>query len=345
MIKEEPLYQPNGYSCVGCSLNISNVQEVNWHVQQEGCSYSCNVCGQNFDTKLALISHGKSPNTCDNNVFEDSCDFNVLEPHFKTFYKTDTRLTVDLPKTSSKDVFYTESANQQTILKCIDSDPLCDGKSFVEEEMDAKTQLAAYQMQVEIQSFKKKRKKRKKYRRLRNRDDTKTHECKICGKFFSKPQYLKIHLRIHTAPYSCDKCKRRFSKKVALENHSRAHSVLKPYKCDKCGKPFSIYGQLRRHSRWHLMTEELYTCNYCNLYFLFQSNLEYHLRVHATDKSYQCEEYKQFVLKKRDIVSNSPLHNKKLYECNDCGQCFSLKCNLVKHTKCHIKEKILSVIF
>lgn len=349
VIKEEPMYQPNGYSCVGCDLNFCNVQEVNWHVQQEGCSYSCSACGQNFDTKLALISHGKWPNTCDNNVFEDSCDFSVLEPDFKNFYKTDTRLTVDLPKISLKDVFCTESSNQQTILKCIDSDPLCDGKSFLKEENEAKTQLAAYQMQVEILSSKKKKKKRKKYRRLQNREDTKTRECKICGKFFAKPQYMKTHLRIHTAikPYACDKCERRFSKKVALENHSRVHSGLQPYKCDKCGKPFSIYGQFRRHSLWHF-AEELHTCNHCNLHFLHQSNLEYHLRVHATDKSYQCEEYKQCVSIKSDMNESdsiSSLHNKKLYECNDCGQCFSLKCNLVKHTKWHIKEKILSIIF
>lgn len=353
VIKEEPMYQPNGCSCVGCDLNFCDVQEVKWHVQQEGCRYSCSVCGQDFDTKLALISHGKWPNSCDNNLFEDSCDFDVLEPHFKTFYKTDTKLTLDLPKISAKDILRTESANQQTIFtssvtQWINSEPLCDGEDFIDmkEENDAKTQqVAAYHMQLEILSFSKK-KKRKKFRRRRNRHGTKTHQCMICGRMFAKPQYLKLHLRRHTAikPYPCDKCERRFSKKVALENHMRVHTGLQPYKCDECGKPFSNYGHLRRHLRAHL-TEEVYKCNHCNLHFLYRYNLEYHLRVHATDKSYHCEQYEQCISIKSDMDSHSSLHNQKPYECNDCGQCFSLKRDLVKHTKCHIREKILSVIF
>lgn len=332
IIKEEPMYQPIEYSCLRCNLDFCDVQEVKRHVHQEGCRYNCSFCCQIFDTKVAVISHGKEHHNYNGYTFEDTCDFDELKSHHKTF--VNHQFTVNLSK---------------SVKQLINSEKFCEVGSFTDsnEQNDAKTQkAAAHQMHLETLSFGDTKNGRN-FCHVADHDGKKTHQCMECGKCFAKPKYLNAHLRIHTANkvYKCTECGLSFSNQNARDNHSKVHSAVKSYKCDECGKSFAQYGILLRHSRNHI-NEKLHKCKHCDMSFLDSSNLEYHLRAHTHQKPYQCEECGQRFSIKSDLDSHSQLHtSEKSYECNDCGRHFALKRHIVSHIKCHIKEKIMSVIF
>lgn len=322
VIKEEPMYQPIEYSCVRCNLDFCDVQEVERHVHQDGCRYTCGICTQMFDTKVAVINHRKKHHDYNGYTFENSCDFDELEPNHKHFVN-----------------------HQSTVKQLINSERICEFESFTDnkEQNDAKTQTAAaHQMQVQILFI-----GDKKNGHLPNSPGDKTHQCMECGKCFAKPKYLNAHLRIHTANklFNCTECGMSFSRKIARDNHFEVHGTVKGYKCDECGKSFSQYGILLRHSRNHI-NEKLHKCKHCDMSFLNTTNFEYHLRTHTHQKPHQCEECGQRFSIKSDLDNHSLLHTTKgSYECNDCGRHFSLKRHIVSHIKCHIKEKIMSVIF
>lgn len=310
VIKEEPIFQPIEYSCVKCNLDFCNVQEVKWHVHREGCRYACGICDQIFDTKVAVINHEKEHHRYNGYNFEDSCDFDEL----KTSYQS--------------------------------TKPICEIERFSDSEEQIDAKIAAHQIQDEILSFGATKNGKNCY--LPVHPDQKTHQCVECGKCFAKPKYLNAHLRIHTVnkAYKCAECGLSFSNKTSRDKHCRVHSGVKDYKCDECGKSFSQYGILLRHSRNHI-NEKLHKCKHCDMSFLDSSNFEHHLRAHTYQKPYQCDECGQRFSIKSDLDSHWQIHNssEQYYECNDCGRHFSLKRHIVSHIKCHLKEKIMSVIF
>ena len=56
--------------------------------------------------------------------------------------------------------------------------------------------------------------------------DEKQYNCKVCGKSFSRKNYLERHTLTHTGvkPYNWALCKRGFSQKSHLERYSYIHT-------------------------------------------------------------------------------------------------------------------------
>ncbi|XP_042361041.1 zinc finger protein 260-like [Plectropomus leopardus] len=109
----------------------------------------------------------------------------------------------------------------------------------------------------------------------------KSHFCDVCGKTYTKRNFLWLHERIHIdkKEFACEECGKTFYRKEHLIVHGRTHSGEKPYCCDICGKAYSQSHNLTIHKRSH-SGEKPYHCDVCSKRFYSNSHLRKHMKNH-----------------------------------------------------------------
>lgn len=115
--------------------------------------------------------------------------------------------------------------------------------------------------------------------------------CHLCGKTFSKHNYLKKHEEQHMGiwrkRFPCDQCDKSFASSSSLKNHAVVHTGEKRYGCRVCYKCYTEAGSLRRHMKTHT-GERPFKCNICDKSFPVAQTLRLHMRLHTGEKPYKC---------------------------------------------------------
>ncbi|XP_050713229.1 zinc finger protein OZF-like isoform X1 [Eriocheir sinensis] len=128
--------------------------------------------------------------------------------------------------------------------------------------------------------------------------------CNICFKTFTSIKLLKKHVAKHDSKnndsknHECKVCGKVVTSKVSLQQHMSVHSEEKNFMCEECGARFRLKRFLRRHRLIHM--PKIYKCDMCRRSFALSSHLELHQKTHG-DKS------EQLVDQKPDSDAHSPV--------------------------------------
>lgn len=114
------------------------------------------------------------------------------------------------------------------------------------------------------------------------------------------------------------------------------------FTCEQCLRTFKWKSQLDYHMRSHA-TEKEFKCTFCDKGLSQLSSLKRHLRVHSGEKPYECEECGKRFVEKGKLKLHQRKHTgeqpEKKYKCSVCDRGFTLSANLTTHMRTHTGEK------
>ena len=168
-------------------------------------------------------------------------------------------------------------------------------------------------------------------------------KCDTCGKFYLGLSSLNAHINaIHNRKNieTCNLCDKKFRKNNLNLHVYTVHEGQKAKKCDSCGKSFSAGG-----FKTHAKLQHSYKCEHCNLIFVFEKNLKYHLKKsHDVIPEIECQRcHKKFG------GFQIPLRHQKFcqkdkstrHKCEFCMESFQLSRNLKKHQRQMHREEVI----
>lgn len=114
------------------------------------------------------------------------------------------------------------------------------------------------------------------------------------------------------------------------------------FNCEQCVRTFKWKSQLDYHMRSHA-TEKEFKCTFCDKGLSQLSSLKRHLRVHSGEKPHECAECGKRFVEKGKLNLHLRKHNgeqmEKKYKCSVCDRGFTLSANLTTHMRTHTGEK------
>lgn len=114
------------------------------------------------------------------------------------------------------------------------------------------------------------------------------------------------------------------------------------FTCEQCLRTFKWKSQLDYHMRSHA-TEKEFKCTFCDKGLSQLSSLKRHLRVHSGEKPFECDECGKRFVEKGKLTVHLRTHAgqppEKKYKCSVCDRGFTLSANLRTHVRTHTGEK------
>lgn len=91
------------------------------------------------------------------------------------------------------------------------------------------------------------------------------------------------YLHTNNAPHQCKLCGKRFSKKYLLQSHMYIHEGV-IHKCSVCGSEYNNFLSYKQHVKRHLNnTFKGFWCNYCQTHLPSKEEYETHEATHHPD--------------------------------------------------------------
>ena len=171
--------------------------------------------------------------------------------------------------------------------------------------------------------------------------NTDMHDCKECGRAFSRVQDLKNHARTHYAKktFKCWRCRKIFPSLSILVAHRKVHTVTKHVKCDKCGKVFSNAIQLRSHAIKEHWDDHQFKCDKCDKVFSQYPSLALHRRTHKVEKPFKCCICNRAYATINFLTAHMKTHTgERPYKCTQCSKAYSSSESLKSHMRFHTGE-------
>uniref|UniRef100_A0AAY5EB25 C2H2-type domain-containing protein n=1 Tax=Electrophorus electricus TaxID=8005 RepID=A0AAY5EB25_ELEEL len=155
----------------------------------------------------------------------------------------------------------------------------------------------------------------------------KQHRCHVCNLTFSTPFLLQEHLHLHTGvrPYCCAECGKQFCHLVNYRAHLRSHAQVASVHCVICTATFATKEDLQKHLDTNHFEDEFYQCDFCKRIFSSMQECKKHVQQHK-------QQTKGHHYPNCDCSFCRQTSEKGVFICTDCGQAFSKKVSLLRHT-------------
>ena len=119
-------------------------------------------------------------------------------------------------------------------------------------------------------------------------------------------------------------------------NKRLRHSSVKRFGCNKCDKRFKTSSDSSRHKKFVHSDYRPFVCpqSDCNKRFQQSHHLKRHLKIHCSDKPFECEECNKRFKDKSYLMSHKLIHsNVKQFICdvNNCKKQFKQRLGLYNH--------------
>lgn len=171
---------------------------------------------------------------------------------------------------------------------------------------------------------------------VQDKELTKDFGCNVCFKRFARLGSLRAHSRLHsnTEPeHICKYCSKSFRWKCNLKVHYAVHNREKLI-CETCKKVLPI-DKIEQHRNQHL--NQSLQCKYCEKAYSNRYKLSYHIRSkHQQVNAWQCQYCKESfneTNERRAHIHNQ--HYKEMFQCNQCQKIFATQLSLETHQKIH----------
>ncbi|XP_019740105.1 gastrula zinc finger protein XlCGF26.1-like [Hippocampus comes] len=175
----------------------------------------------------------------------------------------------------------------------------------------------------------------------------KPYTCSVCGEKFSPKLDLATQARTHTGqkPSTCAVCCLRLTQRSDLTAHVTMHAGEKPFTCFFCNGQFSLKADLTEHVTVHA-GDKPYSCYCCQQRFRTRAGFVSHMKTHTAKKAldgstgtlgaakrFPCSVCGKILTRNSDLRRHMRRHTgEKVLSCSVCGQRFSYKYQLDKHT-------------
>uniref|UniRef100_H9GQN9 Uncharacterized protein n=1 Tax=Anolis carolinensis TaxID=28377 RepID=H9GQN9_ANOCA len=173
-------------------------------------------------------------------------------------------------------------------------------------------------------------------------DRDRPYKCNVCGLCFTQNMELVLHKTLHAGKIHCTWKESEKSVADCKLPHLSQEEIFEgteDFISWECGNFFIQNSHLVNHERLHTV-QEPYQCQDCGKCFADNSALVRHKRLHTGEKPYQCQECGKCFTYSSVLVRHKRIHTgENPYQCQECGKSFACRSNLVRHQRLHTGEK------
>ncbi|CAG4953957.1 unnamed protein product [Colias eurytheme] len=176
--------------------------------------------------------------------------------------------------------------------------------------------------------------------------------CVLCNTLFDSKQKMLQHLLTHniTAPLTCT-CGRKFEDKEKLLAHTKycnidhIASMGFMYRCKQCKEMFTERFQLYKHAKKHVLQAEQRMCDICGHTFVGNEALTKHRKQEHNKPNnchYKCKVCSFSTINRKEMYKHVHKHTNgkdSKHLCETCGQCFSTRVTLLRHSLLHSNSR------